>query len=166
MDDGHLLLEVVEAFTEPGERDAVRGVLLFEPAGAETEVDATVRHLVDLGDRDRERSGHPERGGGDEGPEADRRRLAGDRPEGDPRIGRSRVAADVAHLQEVVAAEERPEAQPLGALSDGEQGVVGGTLLGLGEDAEVGEFHAPERYKRRFALHAVAGPGRANRARA
>ena len=48
----------------------------------------------------------------------------------------------VAHLQVVVGAEEGVEAELLGAPGDGEQVVVGGALLGLGEDAEL---HAGRR---------------------
>ena len=41
----------------------------------------------------------------------------------------------------MIAAEEGAEAERLGSLGDGEQRVVGGPLLGFGEDAEVGEVH-------------------------
>ena len=49
--------------------------------------------------------------------------------------------ADVAHLEVVVAAEEGAVPELLGAQGNREQVVVGGALLGLGEDAEVGEVH-------------------------
>ena len=48
--------------------------------------------------------------------------------------------AVAAHLQVVVGAEEGVEADLLGAPGDGEQVVVGGALLGLGEDPQL---HAP-----------------------
>ena len=41
----------------------------------------------------------------------------------------------------MVAAEECPETEGFGALGHGQQGVVGGALLGLGEDTEIGELH-------------------------
>jgi hypothetical protein len=46
----------------------------------------------------------------------------------------------------VVGTEEGVEAQVLGGLGDGEQGVVGGPLLGLGEDSKVHTsiLHAPD----------------------
>ena len=42
-----------------------------------------------------------------------------------------------AHREVVVGAEEGVEAELLGGSGDGEQVVVGGALLGLGEDPEV-----------------------------
>jgi hypothetical protein len=45
------------------------------------------------------------------------------------------------HREVVVAAEEGPEPEALGGRGHREQIVVGGTLLGLGEDAQVGELH-------------------------
>ena len=53
-DDRQLLLEALEALAERRERDAVGVVLLLVPAGAEAELDATARHLVDAGDGDRQ----------------------------------------------------------------------------------------------------------------
>ena len=51
----------------------------------------------------------------------------------------------------MVAAEERSEAELLGALRDGEEVVVGGALLGLGEDAELGEVeHVIGGYEHRY----------------
>jgi hypothetical protein len=44
------------------------------------------------------------------------------------------------HHQVVVTAEEGTEAEPLGCLGYGQEVVIGGALLGLGEDAEV---HTP-----------------------
>ena len=51
-------------------------------------------------------------------------------------VGPGRPSAR-AHGQVVVAAEEGAEAEALGRPGDGQEIVVGGTLLGLGEDAEV-----------------------------
>ena len=56
-----------------------------------------------------------------------------------PGVGRAGQAV-AAHRQVVVGAEEGVEADLLGAPGDGQQVVVGGALLGLGEDPQ---FHAP-----------------------
>ena len=143
-DDRQLFLESVEALTEGRERNAVRLVLGVVPARTETEVDTTARHLIDLGDGDREGAGEPERRRGDERAESDGRRLASDAAERHPRIGRTGQTRRVTHRQVVVAPEERAVSQLLGASGDGEEVVVGGPLLGLGEDAEVGEVHVGE----------------------
>src|SRR3954469_5349287 len=45
----------------------------------------------------------------------------------------------------MVTAKERAEAEQLRSPSDGEQRFVRGALLGLGEDAEIGQLHAPDR---------------------
>ena len=45
--------------------------------------------------------------------------------------------SDDAHAEIVVGAEEGVEAEVLGGLGDGEQGVVARPLLGLGEDAKI-----------------------------
>ena len=66
-----------------------------------------------------------------------RRRVAREAGERRPRVrrtGQSRIA--VAHREEVVGAEERVEAELLGASRDGEQVVVGRALLRFGEDAK------------------------------
>jgi hypothetical protein len=138
-DDGQLLGEAVEPFAQRGKRDPVGGVLLFEPAGAEPELDPATAHGVDLGGGDGQRAGKAERGRGDERPEADARRLPGQGSERDPGVGRAgpclgpaRVAA---HPEKVVGAEEGIEAEPLRLLGDGQLLVVRGALLGLGEDA-------------------------------
>ena len=55
-DDRELLLEAVEALAERRERDGVRLVLALVPAGAEAELDPAAGHLVDAGDRDRQRA--------------------------------------------------------------------------------------------------------------
>ncbi len=71
-------------------------------------------------------------------------RLAGDAGQRDPGVGRTGQAVGVAHLEVVVAAEERSEAEAFGALCDGQQIVVRGALLRFGEDADVAEFHASD----------------------
>ncbi len=54
--------------------------------------------------------------------------------EGHPGVGRTRPGLALADALVVVGTEERVEAEPLGALRDGRQLVVGRTLLRLGED--------------------------------
>ncbi len=134
-DDLQLLLEPRELLLR--ERDAVRLVLLLEPARAQAQFDAAAGHLVDLGDLDGEHAGQPEGGGGHQGAEADALGLTGEAGEGDPGVGGAGEAVAVAHLQIVVGAEEGVEAEVLGGLGDGEEGVVARALLGLGEDAEI-----------------------------
>ena len=51
-----LLLQPVEALPQGGERDAVGGVLVVVPAGADAELDPAAAHLVDLGHGDGERA--------------------------------------------------------------------------------------------------------------
>ncbi|GHH31365.1 hypothetical protein GCM10018780_92110 [Streptomyces lanatus] len=63
----------------------------------------------------------------------------------------------------MVGAEERVEAKVLGGLRHAEQGVVGGPLLGLGEDAKihVSILHAATPLGR-TGPPAPDGPGRVN----
>jgi hypothetical protein len=133
-DDGQLLLVAVEAFAERGERDAVGGVLVGEPARADAQLHPAAAHLVDLRDRDGQRAGEPEGTGRHQGPQSDPAGLAGEPGEGDPGVGRAGESV-AAHGQVVVGPEEGVEAGLLGAPRDGEQVVVGGAHLGLGEDA-------------------------------
>jgi hypothetical protein len=144
-DDLQLLLEAGELLL--GEGDAVGLVLLLEPAGTEAQLDAAAGHLVDLGDLDGEHAGQPEGAGGHQGAEPDALGLAGESGQGDPGVGGAGQAVHVAHAEVVVGAEEGVEAEVLGGLGDGEQSVVGGPLLGLGEDAEIHALHPapPER---------------------
>ena len=90
-DDRQLLLEALEALAERRERDRVRLVLALVPAGAEAELDAAAGHLVDPGDRDRQRSGQAERRRRDERAEADRRRVAGQAGERRPGVASARA---------------------------------------------------------------------------
>ena len=119
-------------------------MLVVVPTGTETEVDTSARHLVDLGDRDREGAGEPERRRGDERAQSDGRRLTSDAAERHPRVGRAGQPGGAAHRQVVIAAEERAVPESLGPLGDGQEVVVGGSLLGFGEDAQIGEVHASE----------------------
>ncbi len=75
-DDRELLAQPLEALAERGERDRVRLVLGFVPAGAETELDAAAAHRVDLRDGDRKRTGEAERRRRDHRAEADAARVA------------------------------------------------------------------------------------------
>ena len=85
------------------------------PAGAEAELDAPAAHRVGLRDLDRERAGQPERHRRDERAEPDARRLAAERGERHPRVGRARPGRTLADAEVVVGAEERVEAELLGA---------------------------------------------------
>lgn len=134
-DDLQLLLEAGELLL--GERDAVGLVLLLEPAGAEAELDAAAGHLVDLRDLDGEHAGQPEGTGGHQGAEPDALGLTGESGQGEPGVGGAWQAVAGAHAEVVVGTEEGVEAEVLGGLGDGEQRVIGGPLLGLGEDAEI-----------------------------
>ena len=136
-DDLELFLQPIEALLHRRERDSVGAVLLLIPTRSDAELDTTAGHGVDGGDGDGKRSGKAKGGGGEHGPEADALGVPGQSGEGDPRVARPRKAADLTHLQVVVRAEEGVEAQLLGQLGDGEKLVVGGALLGLGEDSEV-----------------------------
>ena len=133
-DDGELLGESVEALAGVGELDAVRRVLGLEPPGPEPELDPPAAHLVDLGDLDREYAGIAEGRGGHQRAEPDRAGLPRDPGQGRPGIRRPGQTV-AAHVQVVVGAEERAEPEPLGALGDGDEVVVRGALLRLGEDA-------------------------------
>ena len=87
-DDRELLLEPVEPLPRARERDAVRRVLLLEPAGADAELDPAAAHLVDVRHADRERAGEPEGRARHHRAEPDRAGLAGDAGQRDPRVAR------------------------------------------------------------------------------
>ena len=72
----------------------------------------------------------------DERAEPDPRRLAAERGERHPRVGRPRARVALADAHVVVGAEERVEPELLGEPGDREQLVVGRALLGLGEDPQ------------------------------
>ena len=139
-------------------------MLGLEPARADAQLDPTAAHLVDLGDRDRQRAGQPEGGRRHQGAQADPAGLAGQPGQGHPRVGRPGQAVP-AHRQVVVGPEEGVEAGLLGAPGDGEQVVVGGAHLGLGEDPQL---HGPTLTSRRCRAAARSrsgcarptGPGR------
>ena len=135
-DDRQLLLEPVEPLGGAGERDAVRRVLGLEPAGADAELDAPAAHPVDVRDRDRQRPGQPERRAGHHRAEPDRAGLAGQAGQRHPGVAGARQPLG-AHAEVVVGAEEGPEAETFGLLGDPHQVVVGGSLLGFGEDAQL-----------------------------
>ena len=162
-DDRQLLLVAVEPLPQRRERDAVGGVLGLEPARADAELDPAAAHLVDLRDRDRQRPGQPEGGRRHQRAQPDPAGLPGQPGEGHPGVGRSGQAV-AAHRQVVVGPEEGVEAGLLGAPGDGEQVVVGGAHLGLGEDPQL---HAPTlasagraAARRPLGVCSAAGPGR------
>ena len=64
---------------------------------------------------------------------SDGRRVARQSGERDPRVGRSRKTRDRTHFQVVVGAEEGAETESLGLQRDGQEVIVSGALLGLGE---------------------------------
>ena len=136
-DDGEVVLEPLEPLTGRRERDRVGPVLVVEPAGADPQLHPTPAHRVDLRDRDGEGTGVPEGHRRDQRAQADGGGLAGDGAQGHPGVGRARLAGARAHLEVVVRAEEGVEAQLLGRLGHRQLGLVGGTLLGLDEDAQV-----------------------------
>ncbi len=53
-DDVELFFEAIEPFAKLGKGDAIRFVLGSEPPGAESKIDPSARHLIDLGDADGE----------------------------------------------------------------------------------------------------------------
>jgi hypothetical protein len=136
-DDGQLVLEALEALAERREGDGVGLVLGLVPAGAEAQLDAAAAHLVDLRHRDGERARMAEGGRGHQRAQPDALGVSGQAGQRDVRVGGAREPGDAAHLQVVVRAEEGVEAQLLGQARHGEQIVVRGALLGLGEDPQL-----------------------------
>src|SRR6185436_7030936 len=100
----------------------------------------------------REHAGEAERHRSHERAEPDRLRLAGERRERRPRVGRAGARTTVAHVEVVVGPEERVEPELFGEAGEGEQLLVGRTLLGLGEDTE---FHGGRRYSYVYATRIV-----------
>ena len=142
-DDLQLLLEPVEALATRRERDAVGGVLGVVPAGADAELDPAAAHVVDLGHGEASGPGRRKVAEVTRVPRRIAGRLPGEGAEGDPGVGRARAGRSRAPIFEVVVrAEEAVEAERLGRLGHGEQLLVGGALLGLGEDAQL---HRPGR---------------------
>ncbi len=156
-DHGQLLLQPADLRLREG--DAVGGVLGLVPAGAEAQLDPAAGHLVDLGDLDGEHAGQPEGGGGHQRAQADPGGLPGQPGEGDPGVGGAGQAVRVAHAQVVVRAEEGAVVQVLGGPGHSQQRVVGGPLLGLGEDAQVHALILPPARPSADA----DGPGRQRR---
>ena len=148
-DDGQLLLEALEALAHGRERDAVGGVLGLVPTGPEAQLHPAAGHGVDPGHGDGQRTGETEGGRGDQGAQPDRGGVAGDAGQGDPGVAGAGEAVGTPHRQVVVAPEEGVEAQGLGGPGHGQQGLVGGALLGLGEDAQEHLHGLAERGARR-----------------
>ena len=136
MQDGQLVLEEVVPRADPGKRQPVGLVLGLVPTGAETDLDSAAAHVIDLGRGDGERPDRAEGHRRHQGAEADRGGVACEAGERDPCVGRARQSARRAHLEVVVRAEERAEPALLRRARDGEQLIVRGALLGLGEDAK------------------------------
>lgn len=133
-DDRQLFFQAGELLLR--ERYAVRLVLLLEPARAQAQFDSA-GHLVDPCDLDRKDAGQPEGGGRHQCAQPDALGFAGESGEGDPGVGGTGEAVHGAHAEVVVGAKEGVEAEVLGGLGHGEQGVVAGPLLGLGEDSKI-----------------------------
>ena len=137
LDDLELLFEQVEALAEAGVGDAVGLVLAVVPAGAEAQLDPSAAHGVDRGHADGEGAGQPEGHRGDEGAEPDAVGVTGEAGERGPRVGRPGAGVRRRDLQVVVGPEEGVEARLLGDVRHREELVVGGALLGLGEDPQL-----------------------------
>lgn len=134
-DDGQLLFESGELLF--GEGDSVCRVFLLEPARAQAQFDPAARHLVDLRDLDGEDARQSEGACRHEGAEPEVLGLACETGECDPGVGGAGKSVCGAHPQVVVGAEEGVEAEVFGRLGDGQQCVVAGPLLGLGEDSKI-----------------------------
>ena len=154
-DDGQLLLEAVEPLPQrrgtAGRRRRAPRRTSRCPAPSSTRPPG---HGVHLRDGDGQRPGVAERRGRDQGAEPDGRGLAGQPGERDPGVGGAGQAVAAAHRQVVVGAEERAVPALLGRPGHGEQVVVGGALLGLGEHAQL---HGGLTLRRGRAAVAAAG---------
>ena len=115
--DVESFLEQFEAILERRERDAVRLVLFLVPAGTDAEVYAATTHLIDLCDRDGQRSGVTERSRRHQSAEADGGCFAGDSGERDPRVGGPGKAVGI-HGEIVVRAEKCAVAEFFGGLGN------------------------------------------------
>src|SRR5438128_370826 len=93
------------------------------PTGSDAEVEAPRGHGVDLRDRNRQRTGQPERRRRDERPESDSARLPCETGEGNPSVGRAWEAV-AREGRVVIRAEEGVEPELLRQLGDGEEIVV------------------------------------------
>jgi hypothetical protein len=94
-------------------------VLGLVPARAQAQLDTAAGHGVDLGDLDGQHAGQAEGGGRHQGSEPDAAGLAGQSGQRDPGVGGARQSVWIAHLEEVVGAEEAVEAHLLGGFGDG-----------------------------------------------
>ena len=128
-DDLEGVLQQVEALARRGEGDAELGVLLVEPGGAERELQAAVRGVVDGHGLGGEHRGVAVGGAGDEQAEADALGDAGEGGEGGHALeGLARALA--VHGLEVVEAPGAVEAEPLGQLHAPDDLVPRHALLG------------------------------------
>ena len=123
-------------FVDIYELQAAAGRRLAEISGAESGMDAPSGHLLHGSDHLGVLAGCAEGHRTHERAEADAGGLTCEGRERDPRVRSTRARVSVAHEQVVIAPEERVEPEVLGATGDREELVVGGPLLGLGEDAQ------------------------------
>ena len=138
-DDLELLLEHPEPLGR--ERDAVSPVLGLEPPRAEPQLDAAVRHLVDLCHLNCENRRHAMGCRRDESAQANGARLAGKSPQRRPRIGGSwQSAVPRIHRHVVVGSEESVKPELLRCSREPKLIRVGCAVLRFGEDPEV---HTP-----------------------
>jgi hypothetical protein len=126
-DDRQLLFESLEARRAGWEIDTIGHVLLFVVTRPQSQLDAATTHDVDLCGDHRQCSGIAEGGGRDESAEAQRRGLARQASQRDPRIGRRTRARN--RGQEVVRPEQAVEPGFLGYPGDGQDLFVTGGVL-------------------------------------
>ena len=134
--DGELVLEHVESGAELREGQSEVAVLVPVPAGAQGHVHAPTAHVVHLCGDHRERPDGAERHRRDEGAQADALGVACQAGERRPCVGDAGSSVDRSHLEDVVGSEEGVEAAFLGGARHGEELLVAGALLRLGEDAQ------------------------------
>ena len=130
-----LPVELVEALARRQEREAVGVVLALEPAGADAELGASARDVVDGDDALREHRGGPERDRRHHRPEAQRLRARGETGERRPGIERSRRRA-LADRLVVVGTEEPFEAGALGCFREREPVLPLDSFLALDHQAD------------------------------
>src|SRR5581483_10156422 len=134
-DLGDLPVELVEAFALRWEGEAVCLVLRFVPAGAETELDTTVRDVVDRGHELREDRDGPEGDGRDHRSDAKRLRAGGKAGECRPGVERARGVASDDRLV-VIRAEEPVELRVLRCAREREPLRPGDALLTLDHEGD------------------------------
>jgi hypothetical protein len=110
--DLELFLKAIEPLAiARSEVETERGVLRFEPTGAQAEFHPAIADAVELGDLDGEQSGRSEGGGAHERPEPNPTRF-----DGDSRKCQECVAAQLVADQQVLRSKPAREARSLGPL--------------------------------------------------